>query len=134
MSRRSSTVLLIVEDNAAAVTALVRKVTEAGDVACCVSSISAGREAILAGRADVVVMDWSLPDGRGASLCVELRVSGVETPVLLLTPATRTDARVEGLRSGADDCVAKPWHAEEVLLRVQALTRRTQSMRPPVLV
>jgi two-component system, OmpR family, response regulator MprA len=73
---------------------------------------------------DLVVLDLMLPGLDGIAVCRRLRATG-SIPILVLTARGRTEDRVLGLDSGADDYVAKPFHNEELLARVRALLRRT---------
>lgn len=78
---------------------------------------------------DIVILDLGLPDGSGISLCRELRESGQELPVLLLTAQSAVEHRVAGLNSGADDYLVKPFALAELRARVRALGRRRKN--PP---
>lgn len=82
---------------------------------------------------DVAIIDIGLPDFSGIELIARLRKENVNTPVLLLTARSRWQEKVEGLESGADDYLAKPFHYEELLARVNALLRRSQGKAHPVL-
>jgi len=82
---------------------------------------------------DVIVLDWSLPTRDGISVCQELRARGRWVPILMLTGNSAVDQRVTGLRAGADDYLTKPFAAEELSARLQALTRRAPQERPTVL-
>jgi len=73
---------------------------------------------------DVIVLERLLPDQDGLSLLKEFRSLGHDTPVLFLTAKDHPEDRVEGLNASADDYVTKPFFAEELLARLQALTRR----------
>ena len=73
---------------------------------------------------DVIIADRMLPDGDGLDLIRELRERGDHTPVICLTNRSRVDERVEGLRSGVDDYLVKPFAFEELLARIHAITRR----------
>ena len=73
---------------------------------------------------DLIVLDLGLPDGDGLRLCEAVRDSGSIAPILILTARGTLDARVQGLQSGADDYVAKPFELPEVLARIEALLRR----------
>ena len=75
---------------------------------------------------DAVVLDLGLPLLDGVEVCRRLREDG-DVPILMLTARDAVDARVEGLDSGADDYLVKPFEREELLARVRALLRR----RPP---
>ncbi|MET0513346.1 MAG: response regulator transcription factor [Thermoleophilaceae bacterium] len=75
---------------------------------------------------DAVVLDLGLPRLDGVEVCRRLRDEG-DVPILILTARDAIDARVEGLDSGADDYLVKPFEREELLARLRALLRR----RPP---
>jgi two-component system response regulator MprA len=75
---------------------------------------------------DAVVLDLGLPKLDGVEVCRRLRTEG-DVPILILTARDTLDARVEGLDSGADDYLVKPFEREELLARIRALLRR----RPP---
>jgi two-component system copper resistance phosphate regulon response regulator CusR len=82
---------------------------------------------------DVVVLDMRLPGKSGAQVLHDLRARGFERPVLILTAQDAVDSKVEALRAGADDYVTKPFAFEELLARVEALSRRPQARLSPVL-
>jgi DNA-binding response OmpR family regulator len=73
---------------------------------------------------DVVVMAIGLPDGDGVEAVEQLRAAGRWAPVLMLTAHGDLERRVESFRAGADDFLAKPFHVEELLARLEALVRR----------
>lgn len=73
---------------------------------------------------DLVLMDRMLPELDGAGAVRALRKAGLATPVLMLTALDGVSDRVEGLDAGADDYLAKPFAAEELLARIRALARR----------
>ena len=75
------------------------------------------------------VVDRGLPDGDGLSLVERLRASGKGTPCLMLTARDALHDRVEGLESGADDYLTKPFPMEELVARVRALMRRPPALR-----
>jgi len=73
---------------------------------------------------DLVLLDIRLPKLSGVEVCREIRDSGNETPVLMLTARSLVEQRVEGLDAGADDYLTKPFALVELHARVRALTRR----------
>ncbi len=79
---------------------------------------------------DIVILDVMLPVKDGHTVCRELRASGFRTPILMLTARGAVDDRVEGLDSGADDYLAKPFDFKELLARLRALLRRPAGLRP----
>jgi two-component system response regulator PhoP len=117
--------VLVVEDEAAIRESLQRELTAAGftvDVAV------DGEEGLYAGLeypVDVAVIDLGLPKLPGLELIRKLRAQDKRFPILVLTARDRWQDKVEGLDAGADDYVAKPFHFEEVLARLQALLRRS---------
>jgi two-component system OmpR family response regulator len=82
---------------------------------------------------DVVILDMRLPGKSGLDVLQSLRARGYETPVLVLTAQDAVDAKVRTFRAGADDYVTKPFAFEELLARVEALSRRPKVMASPVL-
>jgi two-component system OmpR family response regulator len=82
---------------------------------------------------DLVVLDMRLPGRSGMEVLERLRARGFERPVLVLTAQDAIDAKVQALRAGADDYVTKPFAFEELLARVEALSRRPRALAAPVL-
>jgi DNA-binding response OmpR family regulator len=76
---------------------------------------------------DLIVLDVNLPDGNGFDACREMRRQGVKAAVLMLTARDGVRDRIQGLDSGADDYLVKPFDFEELLARLRALTRRAGS-------
>ena len=74
-----------------------------------------------------LIVDRMLPELDGLSLVRELRADGIRTPILFLTTMSGIDDRVEGLESGADDYLTKPFAAPELLARLGAITRRADA-------
>lgn len=74
---------------------------------------------------DVIVLDLGLPQRPGLEVLDDWRKKGVKTPVLILTARDTWQEKVQGLQSGADDYLTKPFHEEELLARINALIRRT---------
>jgi two-component system, OmpR family, response regulator len=82
---------------------------------------------------DVIVLDVMLPGPSGFQVCRELREREVWTPVLMLTAREAVEDRVEGLDSGADDYLVKPFALAELHARLRSLARRARTERPAVL-
>ena len=82
---------------------------------------------------DVIVLDLRLPRLSGVEVLRTLRDRGIDTPILVLTAQDAVDSKVQALRTGADDYVTKPFAFEELLARVEALSRRPKDISPPVL-
>jgi len=73
---------------------------------------------------DALLVDWQLPDGSGLQWVRTLRQRGVATPVLMLTARDLLSDRINGLDSGADDYLVKPFEPEELVARLRAVARR----------
>lgn len=79
---------------------------------------------------DLILLDIMLPGMNGIDLCKELRRRGMKVPILMLTAKDSVSSRVEGLESGADDYLTKPFAFSELLARIKALLRRaSESVR-----
>ena len=117
--------LLIIEDEPAMRRALEDLLASEGHRVLLAADGAAGLAAVRAERPDLVLLDVMLPKLDGFALVAELRRLGFAAPVLLLTAKGGVDDRVTGLDAGADDYLAKPFSAEELLARVRALLRRT---------
>ncbi|MEA1913987.1 MAG: response regulator transcription factor, partial [Campylobacterota bacterium] len=74
---------------------------------------------------DVILLDWMLPSKSGIEVLQSLRQKNILTPIIMLTAKTDIDDRVQGLSTGADDYVSKPFSFKELHARVQALYRRS---------
>ena len=79
---------------------------------------------MLTNRYDLVVLDWMLPGMDGVTLCREIKKRGDSTPILMLSARDLTEDRIEGLTSGVDDYVVKPFSLAELELRIAAILRR----------
>lgn len=73
---------------------------------------------------NLVILDVMLPDMSGIEVCKQLRIQLPQLPVLMLSALDTIDDRVNGLQSGADDYLVKPFHFNELLARIEALLRR----------
>jgi DNA-binding response OmpR family regulator len=81
---------------------------------------------------DLLILDWMLPGISGLDLCLRLRSTGIQVPIIMLTAKDEIPDRVAGLNAGADDYVTKPFSIEELLARVKARLRRLQPEDPDV--
>ena len=73
---------------------------------------------------DCIILDVMLPEMSGIEICKKLRSANVKTPILMLTALDSIGSKVEGLESGADDYLTKPFAFSELLARIRALLRR----------
>ena len=95
-----------------------------------------GRDAIdyiETGEYDGVILDWMMPKLSGIDVLTQMRAKGFSTPVLMLTARDAVDDRVEGLDSGADDYLPKPFAASELLARIRAMLRRKEDYKHDVI-
>jgi DNA-binding response OmpR family regulator len=117
--------LLLIEDERKVASFIARSLRENSHTVDIASTGPKGLE--LAGRIeyDAILLDVRLPGINGIQVCRELRQSGVEIPILMLTARSLVEQRVEGLDAGADDYLTKPFALEELQARVRAITRRT---------
>ena len=125
--------VLVVEDEAALRETLKARLTAAGFT---VDVAADGNEGLFAGSEyplDVAIIDLGLPGLAGLEVIRRLRAARKVYPILILTARDNWQDKVEGLQAGADDYVAKPFHFEEVLARVQALLRRSGGWASPLL-
>lgn len=76
---------------------------------------------------DLLILDLMLPEMDGITICQELRKKQIHTPILILTAKGQIQDRVEGLDSGADDYLIKPFSFEELLARIRAILRRPKN-------
>ncbi|HHH36667.1 MAG TPA: response regulator transcription factor [Gammaproteobacteria bacterium] len=116
--------VLVIEDEAPLRAQLTARLQEAGYA---VDAAGDGEEGLYLGREypfDVAVVDLGLPCLSGIEVIRRLREEGRKFPILILTARGRWQEKVEGLESGADDYLVKPFHMEELLARLKALLRR----------
>lgn len=119
--------LLIVEDDAPLLDVLVRSLRAEGFSASGVATARDLLERASTESADAFVIDIGLPDADGRDLCQALRAQGINAPVLFLTARDALTDRLSGFSAGGDDYVTKPFDIEEVVVRLQALLRRSAS-------
>jgi two-component system, OmpR family, alkaline phosphatase synthesis response regulator PhoP len=75
---------------------------------------------------NLIILDVTLPGMNGYELCTNIRKADKKTPILFLTSRSTPEDRISGLKLGADDYLGKPFHLEELLLRVKSLLKRSQ--------
>jgi two-component system OmpR family response regulator len=125
--------VLVVEDEALLAQQLATALSDAGYAVDCAAD---GERADFLGqteRYDAVVLDLGLPRLDGLSVLRRWREAGIAVPVLVLTARASWHEKVQGIDSGADDYVAKPFRIEEVLARLRALIRRASGQVTPEL-
>ncbi|WP_282110052.1 response regulator transcription factor [Shewanella algicola] len=116
--------LLLVEDNLLLVAELEKQLKQAGYITDVTDKAVEADYLMKETEYDCVILDIGLPDGNGLSLVTQWRERGVNTPVIMLTARSQWHEKVEGFNAGADDYLGKPFHAQELLARIQALIHR----------
>lgn len=120
--------LLLVEDHVPLADELVAGLSRQGYA---VDWLADGRDAAYQGATepyDLIILDLGLPGRPGLEVLQEWRAAGLVTPVLILTARASWAERIDGLKAGADDYLTKPFHPEELALRIQALLRRAHGL------
>lgn len=116
--------ILVVEDQERLASLLRRVLAEERHTVDVALDGTTGLDLAASDTYDLVILDVMLPGIDGIEVCRQMRELGVQTPVLMLTARAAVEDRVEGLNSGADDYLVKPFAMEEFLARVNALLRR----------
>jgi len=117
--------ILVVEDEHSLARVIeVELLLQGMDVKLCYDGKSALHEA-LGKRFDLIILDWILPDIEGIEVCSILRKKGIETPIIIITARQEVSYEVRGLAEGADDFIVKPFDMEQLIARINAVSRRT---------
>ncbi len=128
--------LLVVEDEPDLANAIARGLRREGHAVDVALSASDADLSLRIASYDLVCLDWNLPDGSGLALCRDLvkgdlpTLEGERPMILMLTARDGVEDRVEGLDSGADDYLVKPFAFAELSARVRALLRRDDEVSP----
>jgi len=122
--------ILLVEDDDAFASALGDGLTARGYRTSRVASAAGAIAELSSGQApDLVLLDLGLPDSDGLALCAQISRDWA-VPIIVVTARGDLSSRVQGLRSGADDYVVKPFALVELLARVEAVMRRAPAAQP----
>jgi len=116
--------LLIVEDDKNIVSFLKRGFQEEGYIIDIAFDGEDGEYLASINQYDIIILDWMMPKKNGIVLLESLRKKHITTPVLMLTAKDNIKNKIEGLKSGADDYLTKPFSFEELQARIEALYRR----------
>lgn len=116
--------VLLIEDEPNLGQAVREHVAADGHAVDWVQRLDEAEDALAAVDYELVLLDLHLPDGRGLDLLRALRRRGDATPVIILTARDQISDRIEGLNSGADDYLVKPFDLDELAARVSAVARR----------
>jgi len=123
--------ILLIEDDAKTADFIVKGFSQAGFEATAVGDGEEGLTKLKSGLFDIAVVDVMLPGMDGISVVSSARQSGCVTPVIFLSAKGSVDDKIKGLQTGGDDYLAKPFVFTELLARIQAMLRRSQSFTPP---
>lgn len=118
--------VLVVEDDKALADALAAAFSDAGISSDFCSTAAGAADLLALYHFDAAVVDRGLPDADGLDLVRDLRRMGNRLPIIMLTAQSGADARIDGLRSGADDYLGKPFLFAELRARLEALMRRVE--------
>ncbi len=116
--------LLLVEDDKESAKYLIKGLREHGYV---IDHCDNGKDGLFLAASekyDAMIIDRMVPEVDGITIIQTLRAAGNETPMIILTALDKVEERVKGLKSGADDYLAKPYSFTELLARLEAITRR----------
>jgi DNA-binding response OmpR family regulator len=122
--------LLVVEDDAEIAAFVERGLTAEGFRVDVAATGYEGIARLSNGGHRLVILDRMLPDAEGADLCRQIRASGNETMILMLTAKDSLSEKLDGLAAGADDYITKPFAFEELLARIGVLLRRAPADDP----
>jgi two-component system, OmpR family, response regulator len=125
--------ILLVEDDPEMAEALRTALSRHDFVLASVADLATAREAIAMERYDVVLIDRQLPDGDGSALLVDVRQSPHATRSIIISAMGSTKDRIAGLNGGADDYLPKPFEVDELVARLNAVTRRTPDTKEDVI-
>lgn len=125
--------ILLVEDEPDAARMLAKGLREEAYAIDLAADGEQALEQVYLNNYDLIILDVMLPGRNGFDVCRELRATGSAVPILMLTARDAIEDRVEGLDSGADDYLPKPFDFEELLARVRALLRRRPALYPKVI-
>jgi len=116
--------ILIVEDEQRIADFLQRGLRAEGHFCVVANDGEAGLSLALEGDFDLILLDMMLPGMHGRDVCQNLRMSKVNTPLIILSAMDSLDDVIAGLRMGADDYMTKPFSFEELLARIETVMRR----------
>jgi DNA-binding response OmpR family regulator len=118
--------ILVVEDEEAIRSGLIDVFVFHGYEVDSAATGPEGLEKALTGKFDLILLDIMLPGMDGYQICNEIRLKDRDQPIIMLTAKTSDEEIIQGLKLGADDYVAKPFSIQQLVLRVEAVLRRSQ--------
>ncbi len=123
--------LLLIEDEKELADALTAALGKQGIIIDHTMLIADGLELTRQHSYDAILLDRRLPDGEGLSFIPQFRREGSDTPVIVLTARNEPKERIEGLDTGADDYLGKPFLVDELMARLRAVLRRPPTIAEP---
>ena len=122
--------ILLVEDDPS-IRVLINAVLEKnGNRVTVATTAEEGQGRAMESEFDIIILDLRLPDGNGYDICHNIRKNQIRTPVLFLSAEHETDVKIKCLKVGGDDYLTKPFNNDELIARIEAITRR--SLNPAV--
>ncbi|MDB5389887.1 MAG: two component transcriptional regulator, winged helix family [Planctomycetaceae bacterium] len=125
--------LLVIEDDPIIGKSLCQGFSEVGHNSNWINDGIKGLREAMTQQFDAIILDWNLPGMSGLEILSQLRIRGIQTPVIVLSAFGTVEQRVAGLKKGADDYIVKPFALAELLARLDAVCRRAVSRPSPVL-
>ncbi|MBI2435299.1 MAG: response regulator transcription factor [Candidatus Hydrogenedentes bacterium] len=122
--------ILLVEDDSRLAAFITKGLTESGYAVTHVGNGEDGYHELTTGEYDVAILDLMLPKLDGLHVIEQARGQGVDTPILILSAKRTVDERIQGLQTGGDDYLVKPFDFGELLARLQAILRRGSPSQP----
>lgn len=120
--------ILVAEDENTIANSLKKNFMEEGHEAIIAKNGKIALDLLSEKEFDVVLLDWRMPKVSGIEVCRNLRESGFNKPIILLTALSEVSNKIDALNTGADDYITKPFSFEEVMARIIAVLRRYQSV------
>ncbi len=120
-----NTSVLVVDDDTSMLRMVERLMILQGFKVCTAETGEAALELLEQDRPDIVLLDVMLPDSDGNALCMHIRETS-DIPVILITAKNSQNDKIDGLESGADDYITKPFSSGELVARIKAVLRRTK--------
>lgn len=117
--------LLIIEDDDNLILILKNSFEEEGYIVDCATNAKEGEYLALLNPYDIIVVDWMLPNISGIEFISNMRKNNIQTPILMLTAKNEIKDKINGLKTGADDYLTKPFSLVELQARIEALYRRS---------
>ncbi len=131
-SRNLPVHVLVVDDDARLRALLRQYLTQQGFFVTTAADTREAEEELRHIQSEIMVLDIMMPGESGTAFAKRIRASGITMPMLLLTAMGEPEERIRGLEAGVDDYLTKPFEPKELLLRMQAILRRTSSQQQSV--